>query len=99
MITPEQKEELFKNLEAKGLRRVKEDLATGIYGKEDDPRSRAPLVKTWIHDKEAQEAAKGKQEELEISREANRNSKSANKLSIIALILAAIAVLISIFKP
>lgn len=98
MLDGKQKAELFQQLETKGVEKVKEELAQGVYGV-DTFRGKAPLVKTWVTSKEAEKEESKRAEGVKIAREANDIARAANKFSIIAIIVAVIATIISVFKP
>jgi hypothetical protein len=97
MLDEKQKEEFFVGLRIKGATVVKQDLAQGIYGRIDDPRSKAPLVKDWLASEEAIVQEKNYAEEMETSKEANTIAKEANKLSKWAIAISIIALLFSFF--
>ncbi len=97
MLDEKQKEEFFLGLRIKGATTVKHDLAQGIYGRIDDPRSKAPLVKDWLESEEAIVQEKKREEELKISKEANTIAKEANKLSKWAIVISIIALIVSFF--
>lgn len=48
----EERARFIEKLEAKGVERVRQELASGIYGDLRDTSSKVPFVKEWIASKE-----------------------------------------------
>lgn len=65
-------------LEAEGEKKVRDNFARGIYGKVDDPRTKAPMVKNWLDDKEKERAKQQSNEQVRIAKEANKIAQHGN---------------------
>ena len=109
MLSDEQKAALFEQLHAKDLSAVEQELAQGVYGRLEDVRSRAPLVKNWVDEQKGRNIREQRTQELgfaraanEIARQANQiaeraniKSGNANKLSLVAIAASILGVVLA----
>ena len=105
MLDAERLKKFIEKLETDGIEKVRQDLALGIYGSTNDPRSKVPLIQNWLDKKnKEQEEANKKQvimiarESNEIVRESNKIARSAKNSSWLALAISIISILIAILK-
>ena len=103
ILSPEQIESLQERLNADGIDKVKHDYANSTYGQRGSVKSNC--VEAWIEKQESLKADEiqaraelREEQNIELTREANKHSKFALFFSGIAVIVSIIGVLIAYFK-
>ena len=78
MLDDSQVRDFKKQLESEGEEKVRDKLARGIYGRIEDPKTKAPMVKNWLEDKEKERAKTQIDEQVRISKETNKTAQHRN---------------------
>lgn len=93
MFSNEEIKIILEKLEQNGYNTVKCDYINGKYN-----GSHKKIVENWLKDKEDEKETEYKTYTLETAEEANRIARSSRNSSWIAIIISAMAIIISLFK-